>query len=180
MPISKLNMGVSAAHQWQHSWDGYVMKDLEYTGIMLQAQPSSLRCVAEMKDQRQTLPPACLCFAAGSAAKEMARFISGRIKWGLRINKCLNSQHHLHKKQLAGYVGGPLYISLSVHTEGGAWYERAWRDKDNAVWKTFSVFADIRLQRCCKGTNKVWVFKIIFLMWLQHFFDNILLWRNMS
>lgn len=54
------------------------MKDLEYRGIMLQAQPSSLRCVAEMKDQRQTLPLACLCCAAGPAAKKSLGLFQGR------------------------------------------------------------------------------------------------------
>lgn len=54
------------------------MKDLEYRGITLQAQPSSLRCVAEMKDQRQTLPLACLCCAAGPAAKKSLGLFQGR------------------------------------------------------------------------------------------------------
>lgn len=46
------------------------MKDLQYRGIMLQAEPSSLRCVVEMKDQRKPLPPACLHAAAGLTAKK--------------------------------------------------------------------------------------------------------------
>lgn len=45
------------------------MKDPRYRGITLQAEPSSLRCVVEMKDQRKPLPPACLCTAACPAAK---------------------------------------------------------------------------------------------------------------
>lgn len=46
------------------------MKDLQYRGITLQVEPSSLRCVVEMKDQRKLLPPACLCAAACPAAKK--------------------------------------------------------------------------------------------------------------
>ena len=53
------------------------MKDLEYRGITLQAEPSSLRCVVEMKDQRQPLPLACLCCAAGPAAKKSLGLYQG-------------------------------------------------------------------------------------------------------
>lgn len=44
--------------------------------------------------------------------QKITGFISGRIKWGLRINEFLNTQHHLHKKQQAGYVGGLFCISV--------------------------------------------------------------------
>lgn len=37
--------------------------------------------------------------------------ISPGIKCGLRINEFLNTQHHLHKKQQAGYVGGLVCFS---------------------------------------------------------------------
>lgn len=52
--------------------------------------------------------------------QKITGFISGRIKWGLRINEFLNTQHHLHKKQQAGYVGGLLYFNLNAHSEGDA------------------------------------------------------------
>lgn len=100
------------------------MKGLEYREITLQAQPSSLRCVVEMKDQRQTPPLACLCFTASPATKKKIKknssFITGRIKHGLRKNKCLNSQHHLHKKQQVGDVGGLLQCGLNAPLDGNA------------------------------------------------------------
>lgn len=147
MPISTLNMGVSTAYQWRHSWLGRVMKDLPFRGITLQAGPSSLRCVVEMKDQRQPLPLACLCGAACPAAKKkITGFKSRRIKCGLRINGFLNTQHHLHKKQQAGYVGGLLYFSLNVQSEWAAWSEQVWKEADKAVKEHISSWIHKSLQ----------------------------------
>lgn len=52
--------------------------------------------------------------------QKITGFISGRIKRGLRINEFLNTQHHLHKKQQAGYVGGRLYFNLNAQSERDA------------------------------------------------------------
>lgn len=52
--------------------------------------------------------------------QKITGFISGRIKCGLRINEFLNTQHHLHKKQQAGYVGGLPHFSLNAPSEWDA------------------------------------------------------------
>lgn len=103
------------------------MKDLEYRGITLQAEPSSLRCAAETEDQRQASATGTtlLLRCRPRLPKKITGFISGRIKYGLRINEFLNTQHHLHKKQQAGYVGGLVYFNLDAQSEGDA----AWSGK---------------------------------------------------
>lgn len=138
-PISTLNMGVSIGLQWQHSWEGYVMKDLEYRGITLQAEPSSLRCVVEMRDQTAASATGMPPLRCRPRCQKITGFISGRIKCGLRINERLNTQHHLHKKQQAGYVGGLVYFNLNTQSEGDAWSKKVWREAHNAVKEHFSA-----------------------------------------
>lgn len=71
--------------------------------------------------------------------QKITGFISGRIKCGLRINEFLNTQHHLHKKQQAGYVGGPVYLGLNALSEWDARSEKVWRTQTMQSKSPFQV-----------------------------------------
>ena len=105
--------------------------------------------------------------------QKITGFISGRIKWGLRINEFLNTQHHLHKKQQAGYVGGLFCISAWVlsqrETLGVKRSEETKQSKS-----TFQTGIHKSLQRC-DGTDKVWrrdVFCFCFFLVCLLFFSG--------
>lgn len=93
------------------------------------------------------MPLRC-CLPHCQQKKKITGFISRRIKCGLRINGFLNTQHHLHKKQQAGYVGGLVYFSLNVQSEWDAWSEQVWKEADKAVKEHISSWIHKSLQGC--------------------------------
>lgn len=71
-------------------------------------------------------------------------FISARIKCGLRINEFLNTQHHLHKKQQAGYVGGLVCSSSNVSRSGWKGLKRPQTKQSKNAFQAGST-------RACRG-----------------------------
>lgn len=114
-----------------------VMKDLQYRGITLQAEPSSLRCVVEMKDQRKPLPPACLCATAACPAakkkknteserkKKEHRAYIARDKVRIKNKRILEHITSFTQETTSWICGRPHVFQLDGE---GAQTEEAWRD----------------------------------------------------
>lgn len=150
-------MGVSAVHQWQHSWRGYVMKGAEYRGITLQAEPSSLRCVVEMKDQRQPPPLACLRCAAGPRCqKKNHRVYIREDKVRIKNKRILEHTTSFTQETTSWICGRPcaLQCECSVAARRSEWEKGLKRRGQKQSKSTFQVgFINKKKKspRGCKG-----------------------------
>lgn len=147
------------------------MKDSEYRGITLQAEPSSLRCVVEMKDQRQPAPLACLCCAAGPAAKKNHWVYIREDKARIKNKRILERTTSFTQETTSWICGRPsvFHFECSVRRRCSEW-KGLRRRRQSAAKEHISARSQKSRQRC-DSMSKVWC-RDIFLVWRLAFIDS--------